>query len=84
MRRRRRDRGASGRPPVDRARNTFQKVLFSLMGPAQVGENKEPDGFVADQAALLCHRCGHPWDWHERVTTRNMTYTRCPTPTGGA
>jgi hypothetical protein len=50
------------------------------MGPAQIGENKPRDGYVPDEAANLCHRCGRPWDLHGRVHAGNMTYRPCPAP----
>lgn len=56
----------------------LERVMFSFMGPPQVGENKAPEGFAPDPQAELCHRCGRPWDGHERVHTGTMTYRRCP------
>jgi hypothetical protein len=57
---------------------SFEKVMFSFMGPPQLGENKPPAGYVVDDAANLCHRCGQQWSTHERVHTGTMTYRRCP------
>jgi hypothetical protein len=56
----------------------WERIMLSFMGPAQIGDYRAPEGYVADEAALLCHRCGRPWDQHERVHTGTMTYRRCP------
>lgn len=56
----------------------FEKALFSIMGPAQIGEDRPPDGYVPDETAELCDRCGQRWDRHERRSSSNMTYTVCP------
>lgn len=56
----------------------FERTMFRFMGPPQLGEYKEREGYVADEAATLCHRCGRPWDEHERVHTGSMTYRKCP------
>jgi hypothetical protein len=58
-----------------------ERILFTFMGPPQLGENKAPEGYVADVAATLCHKCGQPWEAHERVHTGTMTYRKCPTAT---
>ncbi|MCU1693491.1 MAG: hypothetical protein JWM64_2582 [Frankiales bacterium] len=65
----------------DRSRLGFlERLMFSFMGPPQVGDVNAPSTLVRDPAADLCHRCGQPWDAHERVHTGSMTYRRCPTP----
>ncbi len=74
MIKRRERRGGSG------GRGLFERILFSVMGPPQLGEHKAPEGYVPDPAASLCHRCGQPWDAHERVHTGSVTYRRCPEP----
>jgi hypothetical protein len=56
----------------------WDRLLLSVMGPPQIGENKPPEGYVPDPAAELCHKCGQPWTQHERVHTGTMTYRRCP------
>lgn len=61
-----------------RGRGLFERMMFSFMGPPQLGSNAAREGFVPDPAAALCHRCGKPWDDHERVHTGNMTYRPCP------
>ena len=64
----------------DRSSPAFERALFSIMGPAQIGENKPPDGYVPDEAANYCRKCGQPWDEHRRVHSPNMTYAVCPAP----
>lgn len=71
-RRRGRDEGGAG------AQRRWEKAIFSVMGPAQIGENRAPEGYVPDESANLCHKCGQRWDAHERVHTGTMTYRRCP------
>ena len=61
-------------------RPAFERALLSVMGPAQIGENRPRDGYVADESANFCDRCGRLWDDHERVHSSNMTYTVCPPP----
>jgi hypothetical protein len=68
----RRDRAATG----DLA--WWERIMFGFMGPAQIGDYKAPDGYVPDAAATLCHKCGQPWEAHERVHTGTMTYRKCP------
>jgi hypothetical protein len=58
----------------------FERVMFSFMGPPELGEDKAPEGFRPDPAQDLCHKCAQPWDRHERVHTGTMTYLRCPDP----
>ena len=59
-------------------RPRFERALLSIMGPAQIGENKPPEGYEPDESANFCDRCGQLWDAHERVHSSNMTYTVCP------
>ena len=62
---------ASGRP-------LFERILFTFMGPADRGELTAPPSVAADPATALCHKCGRPWEEHERVHTSSMTYVTCP------
>ena len=55
------------------------RFLFTIMGPAQIGENRAPDGYVADASAELCDKCAEPWTAHERRRKDNISYLRCPT-----
>ena len=61
-----------------RGRGLFERSLFSVMGPPELGDHAAPEGFVADPAADACHRCGRPWQDHGRVHTGSMTYRPCP------
>ena len=63
-------------------RGRFERLMFSFMGPPQLGENKAPEGYTPDEAANLCRKCGQEWDAHERVHTGTMTYRRCPPAPG--
>ena len=56
----------------------LERLLFSFMGPPQLGTDKAPEGYVRDLAADLCHKCALPWDGHRRVHTGSMTHLRCP------
>lgn len=63
---------------MTRRRGLFERLMFSFMGPPQLGDPSAPVTYTPDRAAHLCHRCSQPWDAHQRVHTDNMTYTRCP------
>ena len=73
--RRRRGKEADGKG----SRPAFERALFSIMGPAQIGENKPPEGYLPDESANFCPKCGQPWDDHDRASSANMTYAVCPT-----
>ena len=73
-RRNRRERAATG------DLSWWERLMFSFMGPPQLGENRAPEGYEPDPRADLCTRCGRPWDEHRRVHASNMTYTVCPVP----
>jgi hypothetical protein len=68
--------------PTDRGRSRLERGLLAIMGPPQLGEDKPREGYVPDEAANLCHKCGQPWDAHGRVHTANLTYRPCPAPQG--
>ncbi|MCW2542862.1 MAG: hypothetical protein JWM40_414 [Frankiales bacterium] len=55
-----------------------ERFLFSIMGPAQIGEDRAPVGYVPDESAHFCPRCDQRWTAHERVHTGAITYRRCP------
>lgn len=59
-------------------RGAFERVMFSFMGPPQVGDVNAPRSVDPDPQAALCHKCHQPWDEHEIVRTGTMTYARCP------
>jgi hypothetical protein len=60
------------------SRGLFERFLFSLMGPPEVGHDHVREGYVADAADDLGHKCAQPWTRHDRVHTGSMTYMRCP------
>ena len=60
-------------------RGLLERLLFSFMGPPQLGEHRAPDGFEVEAARSRCQKCGLSWDDHERIHTDSMTYIRCPT-----
>ena len=66
----------------DHKRGLFERIMFSFMGPPQLGDINAPSTVKRDPAADLCHKCGQPWDQHEIVRTGSMTYARCPQPQG--
>ena len=55
----------------------YEKLLFSVMGPPQLGDPDEPAAVPRDSAADRCHRCGAPWSDHERIAGP-VTHLRCP------
>ena len=59
-------------------RGLVERLLFSVMGPPQVGDAHAPSGYEPAPEANLCARCGRSYDEHERVHTGTMTYMRCP------
>ncbi|MEX2289051.1 MAG: hypothetical protein WD794_01835 [Mycobacteriales bacterium] len=59
-------------------RGWFERFVFSVMGPPQVGDVNAPVTVPPDPGATLCHKCRRPWDDHEIVRTGSMTYARCP------
>jgi hypothetical protein len=68
-------------PTVTRTgQHRIEAFWMSIMGPAELGEDKAPDGYVADAAAELCNKCGRPWDGHPRLHKDNITYLQCPDP----
>ena len=63
-------------------RRWWERLLFTFMGPPQLGDPSSPVTYRADPADDRCPTCGQPWDAHERVATPTRGYLRCP-PTGG-
>ena len=71
----------SPRPPRRRhptGRGLVERVLFSFMGPPQLGDPNAPRLVPPDPAAALCRKCGQPWEDHEIVRTASLTYASCP------
>ncbi|HEU0102722.1 MAG TPA: hypothetical protein VFR07_10430 [Mycobacteriales bacterium] len=56
----------------------MERIMFSFMGPPQVGDVNSPRTVEPDPQAALCHKCGRAWEQHEIVRTASMTYARCP------
>jgi hypothetical protein len=56
----------------------FERVMFSFMGPPELGDVHAPPTSAPDPQAALCHRCAEPWDEHEVVRTSSHTYLNCP------
>ena len=76
--------GQAGERPTGgpgKRRGLFERVMFSFMGPPQLGDVHAPVTVPPDPAAALCHKCGQPWDEHEVVRTTSMTYATCPART---
>lgn len=76
---RRREPRASG--PGTRA-GRFERLLFGVMGPPQLGDVTAPRTVEPDAAAALCPKCAQPWDAHQRVRTPSRSYLACPEPGG--
>ena len=62
-------------PPV---RGRFERVLFSFMGPPQLGDVNAPAADLPARPVELCGKCGQAYDEHEIVRDPRLTYTRCP------
>ena len=56
----------------------FERLMFSFMGPPQVGDGGGPARVPAERPVELCSRCRQPYDAHEVVRDPGLTYTRCP------
>ena len=64
-------------------RGLFERVLFSFMGPPQLGDVSAPIREV-EQPVTLCSKCSLPHGDHEVVRTPRLTYTRCPEAPGAS
>lgn len=60
----------------------FERVLFSVMGPPQLGDLSAPPADLPERPVEICPRCERPRDDHEVVRTPRLTYTRCPGSSG--
>ena len=56
----------------------FERGLFSVMGPPQLGDLSAPARELPARPVDLCSRCGGDRDAHEVVRTASLTYTRGP------
>lgn len=61
-----------------RGQGRFERLLFSVMGPPELGDVNAPVGVPAARPVDTCPRCGQPRDDHEVVRSPRLTYTRCP------
>ena len=66
--------------PAGHGPNRFERVLFSVMGPPQLGDVNAPVRQLPAVPAALCPKCGEPYDGHEVVRDPRLTYMRCPPP----
>jgi hypothetical protein len=55
----------------------FYKLLFSVMGPPQLGSLDAPVRPAAVRPDI-CRRCGQPQDMHELERLPDRTASRCP------
>lgn len=62
-------------------RGRFERLLFSFMGPPQVGDLDAPARELPERPVDMCRTCGQPRDDHEVVRSPSLTYTRCPART---
>ena len=69
---------ARRRPARTTGLGLFERLMFSFMGPPQVGAGDGPARAVPERPVELCSRCGQPYDEHEVVRDPGLTYTRCP------
>jgi len=56
----------------------FEAGLFTVMGPAQVGDVNAPLTYTPTAADLQCDRCKQPWDQHTVSRADNRTIAHCP------
>jgi hypothetical protein len=59
-------------------RGLFERIIFSFMGPPQLGDVNAPIR-ASTRPVQLCPKCGKPYEDHQLVRTAGFTYTRCPT-----
>ena len=59
-------------------RGLVERVLFSFMGPPQLGDARAPARDVPPPPVAACPTCAEPYDLHEIVRDPRLTYTRCP------
>ena len=59
-------------------RGWFERVLFSFMGPPELGDLSAPPREAPAGPVARCTKCGQAYDDHEIVRDPGLTYTRCP------
>ena len=62
----------------DRSRGRFERMLFSFMGPPQLGDVNAPVPERPAVPSAPCPKCALPYDDHEVVRDPGLTYSRCP------
>lgn len=61
-----------------KGRGRIERILFSFMGPPQLGDPREPEPVAPGAGTGRCPTCGDPYADHEVVRSPRLTYTRCP------
>lgn len=61
-------------------RGVFERIMFSFMGPPQVGDPNAPVRALPPRPVDVCGTCRRPRDDHEVVRSPTLTYTVCPGP----
>jgi hypothetical protein len=63
---------------AQRGRSRWERVLFSVMGPPQLGHTGAPSREVPPPPVAPCPKCAQAYELHEIVRDPRLTYTRCP------
>ena len=61
-------------------RGRLERLMFSFMGPPQLGDLNAPARELPARPVELCGKCRRPYDEHEVVRDPGLTYSRCPAP----
>ena len=61
----------------DKPAGRWDRFLFRIMGPPDVGDLNAPPREVPVRVDI-CPTCGQSRDTHEVVRTGRLTYTQCP------
>jgi len=61
-------------------RGWLERVMFSFMGPPQLGDVNAPVRELPAAPVALCPTCRAPYDEHDIVRDPGLTWTRCPSP----
>lgn len=56
----------------------LERLMFSVMGPPQLGDPNAPVVEAPPRPVELCRSCRQPYADHEVVRDPGLTYTRCP------
>ncbi len=60
------------------SRSRFERVMFSFMGPPEVGDASAPQRELPERPVDICPTCRLPREEHEVVRSPTLTYTVCP------